>query len=157
MLDKQEVTRAGQDAVVLGKRSVLISCAARRARDRRRTPSDDADVYEGASYGRLLTAVAAREARRASTPSGGVLRGRLRGRRRAAFLAPDGLAEAIVANTRVGSPRPRAGGDARRRRVGKRVTSTRVSTRFEIRTFRCSRFLASGVVSGADAKRALNA
>ena len=48
---------------------------------------------------------------------------------------------------------PRAGGDARRRRVGKRVTSTRVSTRSEIRG---SRFLAASVVSGADAKRALN-
>jgi hypothetical protein len=107
---------------------------ARRARDRRRTPSDDEDtnetrfVYEGASYGRLLTAVAAaREARRVvdaiwpvfcADGSAGV--------DRAAFLAPDGLAEAIVANARVGRARAETRGDGALENASPRRASRRV-------------------------------
>ena len=93
-LDKQEVTRALVKTLLSSESEASWTRArARRARDRRRTPSDvDVDVYEGASYGRLLTAVAAaREARRVvdaiwpvfcADGSAGV--------DRAAFLAPDG-------------------------------------------------------------------
>ena len=154
-------SRAGQDAAVLGKRSVLDSCARakgarstsnavrrRRRRLRRRFVRAAADGGGGGARG------AARRRRHLA----GVLRGRLRGRR-PGRVPRAGRARGGHRGEHAGGPRPRprAGGDARRRRVGKRVTSMRVSTRFEIRTFRCSRFLASGVVSGADAKRALNA
>ena len=116
-LDKQEVTRALVKTLLSSESEASRTRArARRARDRRRTPSDvDVDVYEGASYGRLLTAVAAaREARRVvdaiwpvfcADGSAGV--------DRAAFLAPDGLAEAIVANTRVGLGPGRARAETR--------------------------------------------
>ena len=116
-LDKQEVTRALVKTLLSSESEASRTRArARRARDRRRTPSDvDVDVCEGASYGRLLTAVAAaREARRVvdaiwpvfcADGSAGV--------DRAAFLAPDGLAEAIVANTRVGLGPGRARAETR--------------------------------------------
>ena len=167
-LDKQEVTRA-LVKTLLSSESVLdassIRARARRARDRRRTQSDDEDtnetrfVHERASYGRLLTAVAAaREARRVvdaiwpvfcADGSAGV--------DRAAFLAPDGLAEAIVANARVGYARADTRGDGALENASPRRASRR-GPRFG--GFQ-SGFLAPGVVSGADAnadaKRALHA
>ena len=165
-LDKQEVTRALVKTLLSSESEASSTRArARRARDRRRTPSDDEDtnetrfVYEGASYGRLLTAVAAaREARRVvdaiwpvfcADGSAGV--------DRAAFLAPDGLAEAIVANARVGYARADTRGDGALENASPRRASRR-GPRFG--GFQ-SGFLAPGVVSGADAnadaKRALHA
>ena len=134
-LDKQEVTRALVKTLLSSESEASSTRArARRARDRRRTPSDDEDtnetrfVYEGASYGRLLTAVAAaREARRVvdaiwpvfcADGSAGV--------DRAAFLAPDGLAEAIVANARVGRARAETRGDGALENASPRRASRRV-------------------------------